>query len=92
MNDLPKKVTLHEQRDAYLAGACQAEARGDIAEAQRLLGLALDCEQMPQPGVASAIDGVQQPGPAYKQDQAASPAANLPANGSAIVDAASQRQ
>ena len=92
MNSVQNEDRRQENVDAYLAGACQAEARGDIGEAQRLLGLALDCEQMPQPGVASAIDGVQQPGPAYKQDQAAGPAANLPANGSAIVDTASQRQ
>ena len=79
MNDLPKKVTLYEQLDAYLARACGAEATGNVAEAERLLRLALDCEETPQSGVGNAGECVQQANPLSQQDQAATSAANLPA-------------
>jgi len=90
MNDLPKKMTLHEQRDAYFDKACEAEAKGEFAEAQRLLGLALECEETPQSGVGNAGECVQQANPVCQPDQAVTPAANPPANGSEINDTASQ--
>jgi len=90
MNDLPKTMTLHEQRDAYFDKACKAEAKGEFAEAQRLLTLALDCEGASQQPADNASECVQQANPVCQPDQAATPAANPPTTGSGTVEAVSQ--
>jgi hypothetical protein len=86
MNNLTNERGLQEQLEVYLSKACEAEARGDILEAERSFKLAVGCEALSVPSVVSALEYVRQTGPVYKQDQVVSPAADLPANCSDIND------
>ena len=86
MNHLPSSVRLQENLETYLNRSCEAEAKGDIPEAERLFKLALGCEGLSQPGVGNVSEYVQRAGPVYKQDQVISLAGNVDANRSEIND------
>jgi hypothetical protein len=42
--------------EAYLTKACEAEARGDPVEAERLFACALRCEALPQSNVGNVSE------------------------------------
>jgi len=60
-------TSLKEKLGSYLDRACEAEARGDYAEAEHLFKLALFCEGRLRPEVTDAKDYVDKSGPMYQE-------------------------
>lgn len=65
MNNLTNQKSLKEQLESYLDRACQAEAEGNYAEAERLFRLSLYCEGLSRPDVGNAQGYARQAGQVY---------------------------
>jgi len=84
MNSLQNEDRLQENLDAYLNRACEAEARGDFDEAERMFRFALHCEAHSRSDVGNASEYVQRVGPLYEQKQVAKSVGNSETNPSEI--------
>jgi len=67
MSTLTDPANLKHKIESYLDRACQAEAQGNRAEAERFFRFALYCEGLTRADVAVAKDYVQQAGHVYGQ-------------------------
>ena len=65
MNNSADNMTPKSKIESFLNQACQAEARGNRAEAERFFSFALYCEGLTRADVAVAKDYVQQAGHVY---------------------------
>jgi len=53
MDTFTTETSLAQKLEAYLTKACEAEARGDPAEEERLFACALRCEALSQSNVGN---------------------------------------
>ena len=65
MNNSTDNTSPKDKIESFLNRACQAEARKDYVEAERLFGMALYCEGLSRPDVASAKDYTNRAGHLY---------------------------
>jgi hypothetical protein len=72
--DAAGQENLAARLEMFLLGAAEAEARGDLAEAERAFRRALFCEAKLRPDVTDVLAYVRSAGPLY-------PAGVLPASG-----------
>ena len=65
--ELQNKKRLSEKLDDFLNRSCEAEAKGNYPEAERLFRLALFCEGKIRPDVTDVKLYIEQAGPVYEQ-------------------------
>ena len=65
--ELQNKKQLSEKLETFLGRACEAEAKGNHPEAERLFRLALFCEGKIRPEITDAKHYVEQAGPVYER-------------------------
>jgi hypothetical protein len=65
--ELQNKKQLSEKLGKFLDRACEAEAKGEYSEAERLFRLALFCEGKIRPEITDAKQYIELAGPVYEK-------------------------